>query len=116
MSVPGTIIRKPLLSAVFESRPVDSVEVREIMFRPKQKTGLHKHPCPVLSYIAEGTAFVQVEGQDPKIFQAGSAVYEPANKVILHFDNPSDTEPLRFICFYLLNGAPGLIEMLPENS
>ena len=131
------IFRKPLLSATFASRSIDSVEVKEITFKPGQKTGLHKHPCPVLSYIAEGTALVQVEGEEPKIehfpccrgsrngraaafslrktpmkvaaldythrenalLAAGSAVYEPADTVMLHFDNASETEPLRFIAF-----------------
>ena len=110
------ILRKPLLSAAFASRPVDSVDVREITFKPGQKTGLHKHPCPVLSYIAEGTALVQVEGEEPKTVAAGSAVYEPADTVMLHFDNASGTEPLRFIAFYLLDGAQELIEMLPERA
>src|ERR1700753_3643511 len=108
------IIRKPLLSAAFADRNVDSVEVKEITFKPGQKTGLHKHPCPVLSFIAEGTALVQVEGEEPKTVAAGSAVYEPADTVMLHFDNLSDTEPMRFIAFYLLDGKQELIEMLPE--
>ena len=68
------------------------------------------------SYIAEGTALVQVEGEDPKTIATGSAVYEPANIVMLHFDNPSDTGPLRFIDFYLLNGKQELLEMLPPHD
>jgi quercetin dioxygenase-like cupin family protein len=108
------IVRKPLLSVAFASRALDSVEVKEITFKPGQKTGLHKHPCPVLSYIAEGTALVQVKGEGARTFVAGSAVYEPADTVMLHFDNPSETEPLKFIAYYLLSGEQELIEMLPE--
>lgn len=36
------IIRKPLLSAAFASRLVNSVEVKEITFKPGQKTGLQQ--------------------------------------------------------------------------
>ena len=42
---------------------------------------------------------------------AGSAFFEPADARILHFDNHSDTEPMVFVAFYLLNGEQKLIEM-----
>ena len=35
-----------------------------------------------------------------------------ADARILHFDNHSDTEPMVFVAFYLLNGEQKLIEML----
>jgi len=77
---------------------------------------LHKHPCPVFGYIAEGEAVLQVKGELPQRLPAGSAFYEPAGAVILKFDNASNTEKLRFICFYLLEGAQSLIEMLPDEA
>jgi hypothetical protein len=35
---------------------------------------------------------------------------------MLRFDNPSETEPLTFIAYYLLNGSQELIEMLPDRA
>jgi quercetin dioxygenase-like cupin family protein len=111
-----TITRKPLLSALLNNKTVTSVEVREIVFQPGQETGLHKHPCPVFGYIGEGEAVLQVQGGPPQYLPAGSAFYEPAETVILRFDNASSEKGMRFICFYLLEGQQALIEMLPEAA
>jgi len=110
-----TIIRRPLLKTDI-SRTLTSVDVREITFAPDQQTGRHRHPCPVVGYVAEGTALLEVEGQPLQELPAGSAFYEPADKVILRFDNASSLAPLRFIAYYLLNGPQELIEMLPEHA
>jgi quercetin dioxygenase-like cupin family protein len=107
-----SITRKPLLSKVLGDKTVTSVEVREIVFEPGQETGLHKHPCPVFGYIAEGEAVLQVKGEPPQHLPTGSAFHEPANTVMLRFDNASTEKQLKFICFYLLEGSQELIEML----
>jgi quercetin dioxygenase-like cupin family protein len=99
----SVIVRKPLLTAALDPHKTAShIEVKEIEFKPSQETGLHFHPCPVVGYIAKGTALFQVEGEAAKTLRAGEAFYEPANTKILHFDNASDTEPMTFIAFYLL--------------
>jgi quercetin dioxygenase-like cupin family protein len=110
-----TIFRKPLLTVPLGSTTITAVEVREIRFGPHQETGLHKHPCPVIGYVAEGTALLEVEGQPPVLLPAGSSFHEPANTVILRFDNAGDA-PMTFIAHYLMHGEHPLIEMLPEKS
>jgi quercetin dioxygenase-like cupin family protein len=107
-----TIVRKLLLSADLHQKTITKVDVREIIFEPGQETGLHRHPCPVFGYIAEGEAVLEVQGEVPQKLPAGSAFYEPAQKVILRFDNASQREKMRFICYYLLEGEQELIEML----
>src|SRR5688572_6558412 len=97
-----SIIRKPLLTAFVHSESVERVEIKEINFTPRQKTGLHTHPCPVVGYIVKGTVLFQVEGQPAQILHAGDAFYEPANTRMIHFDNHSDSEDMTFIAFYLL--------------
>lgn len=99
------------------SRTVTHVDAREIVFQPGQRTGRHSHPCPVVGYIAEGTALFQSEGEaEPQTLTSGSAFYEPANTVIVRFDNASATEPMKFIAYYLLNGEQELIRMLPQDE
>lgn len=115
-NLPDSIIRKKILLAQFPTRNVSSVDVREINFGPKQKTGRHQHPIPVMGYIVSGTVLFEVEGQSAKVLHAGDAFYEPANTTIAHFDNQSDTEPLKFVAYYLLNGETELIKMLPEKT
>jgi quercetin dioxygenase-like cupin family protein len=108
------IVRKPLLSAPLGKKQVTSVDVREIVFEPEQKTGRHQHPCPVFGFVAEGMALLEIEGKPPQMLPRGSAFHEPANTVIARFDNASATERLKFIACYLLEGQQELIEMLPE--
>ena len=113
MSAPA-IDRKRLLEAALGSRTVTTVDVREITLGPAQRAGRHLHRCAVVGYIAKGTAAYQVEGEPLQMLAAGSAFYEPADTVIADFGNASETEPMTFIAFYLLNGEQELITML-EN-
>lgn len=78
-------------------------------------TGLHRHPCPVISYVVEGTIRFQIRGEKIQIIRAGQICYEPAGAIIEHFDNASDGAPAKFIPYYLLNGQKELIEMLPAT-
>jgi quercetin dioxygenase-like cupin family protein len=112
----NSILRKPLLNVVLGPKTFTSVDVREITFAPGQQTGRHKHPCPVVGFVAEGTALLEVEGESPQHLPAGSSFYEPAEKIILRFDNESSSAPMKFIAHYLLNGKQELIEMLPEDQ
>lgn len=115
VAIMSTIIRKPLLKAILGDRKVNAVDIREIRFAPGQQTGRHLHPCTVVGYIAEGTAEFQIEGQSAQTLPAGSAFHEPAQTVIADFRNASDTEPMTFITFYLLDGDQDLITPLEEK-
>jgi quercetin dioxygenase-like cupin family protein len=108
------VVRKPLLHVSTGVRTITSVDVREITFAPGQRTGRHRHPCPVVGFIVEGSAVLEVDGERPQQLPEGSSFYEPAEKVILRFDNASPSAPMKFIAHYLLNGNQELIEMLPE--
>jgi len=109
-----TIVRKPLLTATLDSlKTTQRVEIKQIDFVPGQATGAHSHPCPVVGYIVRGSVRFQVEGEPPKLLHAGDAFFEPPHKTMLHFDNASDTDPMTFIAFYLLDATDHeLIHML----
>jgi len=110
-----TIKRKELMTADIGSRTVKRVDVKEINFGPGQQAGYHKHPCPVIGHIVSGTALFQVEGDSPQLLRAGDAFFEPTDTPIVHFDNASNSEPMKFIAYYLLNEGTELIQMLPER-
>ena len=110
------IDRKPLIKVSIDRRTVSSVDVRQITFEPGQETGKHTHPCPVVGYIAKGAACLQIEGEPVQELPEGSAFYEPADTVILRFDNASTSEPMVFIANYLLDGQKDLIHMLPVGT
>ncbi len=108
------IYRKPLYTAVLEqAKKVGKVEIKEIVFQPSQKTGMHYHPCPVVGYIAEGSVAFQIDGNEERTLRTGDAFFEPPNAKILKFDNTSDSKGMKFIAFYLLDASEDqLIEML----
>jgi quercetin dioxygenase-like cupin family protein len=106
------IERKQLLSAAIGSRNLTSVDVREIRLEPGMQTGRHMHPCPVVGFIREGAATIQIEGEPAQTLAAGSAFYEPAGVVMADFSNASERDPLVFVAFYLLDGNQELIRML----
>lgn len=106
------IDRKQLLTAVLGGRNVTTVDVRSIRLDPGQQSGRHLHPCAVVGYIAEGEATYQIEGEAVQTLPAGSAFYEPVETVIANFGNASDSEPMTFVAFYLLDSDQELITML----
>jgi len=106
------IERKELLKTVLKNGVFTSADVREIRLQPGQQSGRHLHPCAVLGYIVEGTATYQIEGEAEQILPAGSAFHEPAGAIIANFGNASESEPMTFVAFYLLNGDQELIQML----
>jgi quercetin dioxygenase-like cupin family protein len=114
MPTSETIRRKPLLTALTGgARPTDRVEIVEVSLPPGQESGLHRHPCPVVGYVARGTISFHIDGQPARNLNQGDAFFEPAGTRILRFDNASTSEPATFIAFYLLGpGEHELIEML----
>lgn len=108
----NNIKRKVLLNTDVGKRTISSVKVVEIEFPAGQKAPYHKHPCPVIGTIIAGTCLVQVEGKEPQILKPGDAFYEPADTPIVHFDNYSETEPMKFVAYYLAHDEKELIEIL----
>jgi quercetin dioxygenase-like cupin family protein len=109
-----TIIRKPLLTGHLDSlKTIKRAEIKQIDCSPGQATGLPNHPSPVFGYIAKGAVNFQVEGVPLKTLHQGDGFFEPPNRTMLHFDNASNTEPMTFIAFYLLDENDSeLIRML----
>jgi quercetin dioxygenase-like cupin family protein len=113
-NAPGTIVRKELLTAAIAgSKDVARVEIKQIDFAPSQRTGLHRHPCPVVGYVAHGSIRFRVDGQPAQLLTEGSAFFEPAGAKIVQFDNASSDAPATFVAFYLLGPEDQkIIEML----
>jgi quercetin dioxygenase-like cupin family protein len=111
----SAIERKQLLAAVMGNRNVTTVDVREITLDAGLHSGRHLHPCAVVGYIAKGTAVFQIEGEPEQTLPTGSAFYEPADTVIADFGNASETDPMTFVAFYLLDDEQELITMLESR-
>lgn len=108
------VIRQELLQLPL-CKTITDIEAYQITFGPGQTGARHLHPCPVIGYILEGSAVMEIEGQALQLLPAGSVFYEPAETIIARFDNASIEKPMRFVAFYLLEGKQKLIEMLPPS-
>ena len=110
------IVRNELLNVNVGKREISSVKIVEIEFQAGQKAPYHQHPCPIVGQIVSGTCLVQIEGKDPQILKSGDTFYEPADTPVIHFDNYSETVPMKFVAYYLTNGEKDLIEILPTKN
>ena len=110
------ILRTELQNININKKEISSIKIVEIEFQAKQKAPLHKHPCPIVGQIISGTCLVQVKGEKPQILKSGDTFYEPAETPIIHFDNYSETEPLKFVAYYLTNGEKDLVEILETKK
>ena len=106
--------RKDLLQVLMKSQTLSRIEVKEITMPAGQTAPKHSHPCPVVGYVSSGSVILQVEGEPKKVIRQGEAFYEPKDKVILHFDNASQQEPLVFIAFYLKEDQEDLIRLIDK--
>jgi|SRR5665213_3706771 len=99
-----SVQRTQLLGADFiPGKNVQRVEIQRIEFSPGQKSPRHLHPCPVVGTIMQGSVLFELEGQPAQVLNAGDAFFEPANVVVPHFDNASETEIMIFMAHYLLD-------------
>ncbi len=100
------VVRTPILTVpLTAAKTIDHVRGVSIDFAPSQRTGRHQHPIPVVGYIVSGTIAFQVEGQPARTLHAGEAFYEPADTTIAVFDNASNSEPAKFVGFYLMGAG-----------
>ncbi|WP_339916788.1 cupin domain-containing protein [Yeosuana marina] len=112
-----TLVKRNELSNVnIGKREISSVKIVEIEFQAGQKAPLHKHPCPIVGQIVSGTCLVQIEGENPQVLKSGDTFYEPAETPLIHFDNHSETAPMKFVAYYLTNGEKDLIEILETKE
>jgi quercetin dioxygenase-like cupin family protein len=112
------VIRKDLLLAALAARKsVSRVDIKQVDLAPGQIVGRHTHPIPVVGYIVNGQILFQVAGEAATTLVSGCAFYEPADTVILHFDNASAEKPARFLAFYLMGDEDHhFIDMLPRGA
>jgi quercetin dioxygenase-like cupin family protein len=67
---------------------------------PGAETGLHTHPTPRFVYVLEGEVTLEVEGQPPRVFQAGEGFQELPD-VVHNIRNASPDQPSRALGFQI---------------
>src|SRR5215204_304864 len=75
--------------------------VVEVTYEPGGANTAHRHPCPVIGYVLEGSLRMQVQGQPERIYTAGESFYEAPPDVHLVSANASPDKPARFLAYFV---------------
>ena len=75
--------------------------VVEVTYEPGGSNTAHRHPCPVVGYVLEGAVRMQVKGQPERIYKPGEAFFESPDDVHQVSANASDTDPARFLAYFV---------------
>lgn len=82
---------------------VEIVEFPPLAFAPE-----HHHAGSVTVYVLAGTVRSQIAGQPAMDFHAGQSFFEPAGAVHLFAENPSATEPAKFMAIHIADDGAQL--------
>lgn len=72
-----------------------------VEYAPGASTPVHKHDAHVFVYVLEGAVTMQVEGGQAVTLGPGEMFYESPADVHAVSKNASDTEPARFLVFFV---------------
>ena len=75
--------------------------VVEVTYEPGGANTAHRHPCPVIGYVLEGSLRMQVQGQPERIYTPGESFYEAPTDVHLVSANASPDKPARFLAYFV---------------
>ncbi len=90
------------------------VTLIEVTKGPGEAASPHRHPGPVVGYVLEGELEFQVEGRPLHTYHKGDVFFEPAGALHAVSRNPSKTQPVRFLAFFLM-GAEEKRLVIPAN-
>jgi quercetin dioxygenase-like cupin family protein len=73
----------------------------EVSYEPGGANTAHRHPCPVIGYMLEGSMRMQVKGQPERIYQPGDTFFESPTDVHAVSANASQDKPARFLAYFV---------------
>ncbi|MGH7629324.1 MAG: cupin domain-containing protein [Gemmatimonadales bacterium] len=75
--------------------------VVEVTYGPGESSAAHRHPCPVIGYVIEGTYRTQSGDEPEAVYTAGQAFYEAPGAVHRVSANASQDQPVRFLAYFV---------------
>lgn len=89
---------KTALQTQLKGMPDSEAHVVVFDVDPGWQTDQHHHPGHVFVYVLEGTIGIEVEGQQPREFDAGEAFYEEPGVSMVGINKSAD-ERAKFVVF-----------------
>ncbi len=93
---PG-VHREMLHQSILPDFPDYIVTALTVEIAPGAVVGPHRHGGFVYVYLLQGRISSQMEGGDPVEYSPGQSWIEPAGALHKHTENPSKTEPAKFL-------------------
>jgi quercetin dioxygenase-like cupin family protein len=85
---------------VLDGRHLEA-SIVEVTYEPGGAGTPHRHPCPVIGYMLEGSMRMQVSGQSPRTYNVGDTFYESPTDTHLVSANASADKPARFLAYFV---------------
>ena len=86
-----------------------------VEYAPGESTPPHRHNAHTYVYVLEGTIGMQLEGGEAQTLMPGDTFYELPDDIHLVSRNMSDTQPAKFLVFFIKTRGMPFIEMLEIN-
>jgi quercetin dioxygenase-like cupin family protein len=96
--------------------PGKNVMMATVTLAPGQSAAPHLHPGSIFAYVLEGQVVSQLEGQEPKTYNAGESWYEPPRAHHLITRNPSTSKPAKLLVWAIVGPADPIKVPLPQTS
>jgi quercetin dioxygenase-like cupin family protein len=90
--------------------------VVEVTYGPGVSSAPHSHPCPVVVYVVQGASRAKVKGEPESIYHAGESFYEAPNGVHETSANASQTEPVKFVAYFVCDREAPLSVPPPDTN
>jgi quercetin dioxygenase-like cupin family protein len=100
----------PLLTKDLSDLPGKEGTMLTVEYPPGGTSASHRHNAHVFVYVLQGHLIMQVQGGPQKTLGPGDTFYESPNDVHSISRNASQTEPAKFLVFFVKNkGAPATV-------
>ncbi len=88
----------------------------EVTYEPGGANPTHRHPCPVVGYVLEGSLRMHVKGQPEHVYGPGDSFYEAPGDVHLVSANASQDRPARFLAYFVCDRQTALSVPVPGDA
>lgn len=106
----GTV--RPLLSKDLPECSGKEISMVTVEYAPGGSDPMHRHDAHVFVYVLQGSIVVQLRGEQQVTLTAGQTFYEGPQDMHAVSRNASQTEPAKFLVFFVKNkDAPLLVPM-----
>ena len=103
-------IKRTLLQR-FDLAPDREVVTAVAEIPPGMSAGRHFHPGPETSYVIEGSASLEVEGEVPRVVKAGDSFAIPPGKI--HDAHVVGDKPVKVLATYIIEKGKPLATAAP---